>query len=215
MNDDWRLRIDMHEEGLAHDLSGQLEADELEHDLERTFRDRVVVSVDGPEVFCYAGTRDQAERAGEVVRQLAAKHGWKLEVELTHWHPVAEEWQDPDAAEPTDATGIDVEREERVADERAESSEEGYPEYEVRVQCTGRGEAAELSGKLKAEGIPHIHRWSYLLIGATDEDSANALAERLRGEAPAGSTVTTEVNARFAYEHRVWSPFSVLGGLGG
>ena len=63
MNDDWRLRIDLHENGLAHRLGELLGAEELEHDLERSFHDRVVVSVDGAEVFCYTGTRPQAERA--------------------------------------------------------------------------------------------------------------------------------------------------------
>jgi hypothetical protein len=54
-----------------------------------------------------------------------------------------------------------------------------------------------------------------VLIGATDEDGAKALAERIRAEAPAGSTVTAELNERFVYDNRPWSPFALLGGLGG
>lgn len=215
MNDDWRLRIELEEEGLARSLSEQLEADELEHELERSFADRVIVSAEGPEVFCYAGTREQAEQTAQVVRQIADRHGWRVLIALGRWHPVAERWEDPDAAEPAGLTETAEERAERIAQERAESAEQGYPEFEVRVQCPSRGEAGELSERLDQEGIPHLHRWSYLLIGATDEDSAGVLADRLRREAPAGCEVTVERNRRSIYDHRLWSPFTVLGGLGG
>ena len=33
MNDDWRVRIDVQDDGLARTLTEQLDADELEHDL--------------------------------------------------------------------------------------------------------------------------------------------------------------------------------------
>ncbi len=214
MNDDWRLRIHLHDEGLAHRLSRLLEAEELEHDLARTFHDRVVVSVDGPEVFCYAGTRSQAQSAEQVIRQLADRHEWRLELELAHWHPSAEQWEDPDAPLPDDQAGALREREERVSQERQDSAQQGYPEFEVRVQCSTRAQAGELSHQLEHEGIPNLHRWSYVLIGATDEDSAQALAQRLRGEAPAGGEVTVERNQRAIYDDLPRSPFAVLGGLG-
>ncbi|HEX4009621.1 MAG TPA: hypothetical protein VHX62_06420 [Solirubrobacteraceae bacterium] len=215
MNDDWRVVITLRENGLAHQLAEQLNADELEHDLQHSFHDRVVVSVDGPTVFCYTGTRDQAQRAQELIRQIAAEHGWPVELSLSHWHPVAEEWQDPDAAEPAGAAATETEREERVADEREDSSDQGYPEFEVRVQFETRHDAGEFAHRLSAEEVPHVHRWSYVLVGANDEDSAGALADRLRAEAPAGSDVTVERNQRSIYEHRPWNPFTLLGGLGG
>ncbi len=215
MNDDWRLTIDLREGGYARRLGELLSGEELEHDLERTFHDRVVVSVDGPEVFCYTGTREQAERADQLIRRLAEQHGWPLEVTLAHWHPTAEEWEDPDAPLPTDAAGADAERDERVADERAESAEQGYPEFEVRVECHSRREAAKLSDQLSSEGLPNIHRWNWVMIGATDEDSATALAQRIRGEVPAGSKIDVETNMREIYDNAPRSPFAVLGGLFG
>ncbi len=72
MNDDWRLHIDLHDEGFAHRLGERLQAEELEHDLERSFADKVVVSVDGHDVFCYAGTRAQAEAAQRLIEKLIA-----------------------------------------------------------------------------------------------------------------------------------------------
>jgi hypothetical protein len=215
MNDDWRVRIDIHDEGVARWLAGQLDADELEHDLDAAFHDRVVLSVDGPVVFAYAGSRAQAERVADLVQRVAKEDDKKIDVQIAQWHPVAEEWQSPDVPEPVTAADAAAEREERVEDEREESAEQGYPDFEVRVQCQSRHDASELSHRLDRENVPHVHRSHYLLIGATDEDSAQALAERLRGEAPAGSEVLVEANPRSIYEHRPWNPFTLLGGLGG
>jgi hypothetical protein len=214
MNDDWRLRIDLRENGPARQLGALLGGEELEHDLERGFRDRVVVSVDGAEVFCYTGTRDQAERARELIGGIVQQHGWEAEVELAHWHPTAELWEPAEVRDPQTSQERDYEREGRIARERRESADQGYPEFEVRVQCSSRGAAGELSGTLEREGIPNLHRWSYVLVGATDEDSAAALAERLRAEAPAETTVTVERNQRAIYDDLPRSPFTVLGGLG-
>ena len=215
MNDDWRVRINLHEEGVAHDLTEQFDANELEHDLEQSFRERVIVSRDGPVVFCYTGSGEQAARVRDLANQVAQRHGWPIDVEIAQWHPVSEEWESPDVAEPVTAAEVEKEREERVEDEREESAEEGYPEFEVRVQCRSRHDAGELSHRLDAAGLTHVRRSHYLLVGATDEDSAQALAERLRGEAPEGSEVVVEMNRRSVYEHRPWNPFTLLGGLGG
>jgi hypothetical protein len=215
MNDDWRLRIDLHEHSFAHQLSEMLNAVEIEHQLERSFRDRVVVSVDGSEVFCYAGTRAQAEAAEQLIRQLLAQHKWQADIELTHWHPVAERWESADEPLPDSESDAARERSERIAAERAESAEQGYPEFEVRIECSSRGEAGELSDRLEREGIPNVHRWSYVLIGATDEQSGAQLAERLRGEVPAGVQITVERNRRAVWEDMPGNPFAVLGGLAG
>jgi hypothetical protein len=215
MNDDWRLRIDLHEHSFAHQLSEALDAVEIEHQLERSFHDRVVVSVDGAEVFCYAGTRAQAEAAEQLIRQLLADHEWEADIDLTHWHPVSERWESPDEPLPDSETDTAEERAERIATERAESAEQGYPEFEVRIQCGSRAQAGELSDKLEQEEIPNVHRWSYVLVGATDEQSAQQLAERLRTEVPAGTEITVGLNQLAIWENRPGNPFAVLGGLAG
>lgn len=215
MNDDWRLRIDLHEHSLAHQLSELLVSVEIEHDLERSFRERVVVSVDGSEVFCYAGTRAQAQAAEQLIRQLAAQHGWELEVRLDHWHPVAEQWESPDEPLPSSDADAARERADRAAAERSESAEQGYPEFEVRIHCGTRGDAGEVSDRLQQEGIPNVHRWSYVLVGVADEDAGAQLAERLRGELPAGTQIAVERNRRAVWEDMPGNPFAVLGGLAG
>jgi hypothetical protein len=215
MNEDWRVRINVHDDGLARRLTEQLDADELEHDLRQSFHERVVISVDGPLLFCYAGSREQAQGVADLVGQLAQRHDMTVDVQIAHWHPVSEEWESADEPLPTTAAGTAEEHAERIEDEREDSAEQGYPEFEVRVQTRTRHEASELSHRLDAEHMPHVRRSNYVLIGASDEDSAQALAGRLRGEAPAGSEVVVEPNRRSVYEHRPWNPFTLLGGLGG
>jgi hypothetical protein len=215
MNDDWRLRVDLREAGLARDLSEHLEASELARDLHASFHDRVVVSVDGPEVFCYAGTQEQAEAAEKLIRSVAAEHGWQIESELTRWHPIAEEWENPDRPLPEGYAERAAERAELAEREREESAERGYPEFEVRVQCRSRGECAQFAQRLRNEGLPTLHRAHFLLVGAADEESASVLAERIRGEAPEGSTVSVEGTLRAVYDDRPFKTFAVFGGLGG
>jgi hypothetical protein len=215
MNDDWRLHIDLHDDGIAHRLGESLQAEELEHDLERSFADKVVVSVDGNDVYCYAGTRAQAEAAGRLIAKLIADQHWDADVDLTHWHPTAERWEPADEPEPSDPQQVAHEQAERVADERAESADKGYPEYEVRVQCGSRHEARHLVERLETENIPAMHRWSVVLIGADDSETAEQLAERLRGELP-GLEIAVELNSRDVYtDMRGANPFAVLGGLAG
>jgi len=215
MNDDWRLRIDLGDRGFSRRLGEMLTAEELEHDLERSFHDRVVVSVDGPEVLCYTGSRAQAEAAAELIARLATEHNWELGTELTHWHPTAERWEDPDAPLPAGEVSRAQEREDRVEAERAASASRGYPEFEVRVECANRSAAGELSERLKDADIPNLRRYSYVLIGASDEDSARALARRLVDEIPDHGPVTVERNQRAIYDDLPRSPFAVFGGLAG
>jgi hypothetical protein len=211
MSDDWRLRVGLHEGGRAHKLTERLEATELEHDLEASFHDRIAVSRDGEELFCYAGSREQAERAETLIRSLAAEHGWHLDSELKRWHESAEEWEDPDAPTAPD----DVEHAELIDKERREAQARGYPEFEVRVQFDSHREASEFAEKLRQEGVASVQRWKYLMIGAPDQDSADVLAERIRNQAPPGSTVLAEGTQKAAYDERPASPFAFLGGLAG
>lgn len=219
MNDDWRLRVDLHEEGLAHQLTERLEAFDLVHDLKTTFGERVIVSRDGPEVFCYTSTRAQAEAADGAIRAVAGDHGWALEVTLEHWHPTAEEWENPDSPLPHTPAEAAAERAELLERERDESAEQGYPEFEVRVRSGSHEEARQLADQLRAEGFQIVQRGEFVLLGAADEESAKALAERIRGEAPAGTGVTAEGSVPEVVSGTPFAtpfnPFAVFGGLGG
>jgi hypothetical protein len=215
MSDDWRLRIDLHESGLARELTERLEATELEHDLESAFHDRVVVSRDGGEVFCYAGTREQAEAVERLVQKLAEEQGWEVETELRRWHPTAQQWEDPELPLPQNETEQAQEHAQRIQTERQEAQAQGYTGLEARVDLPSHAEAVSLAEVLRQEGLPVVQRWKYLLVGALDEDTANALADRLRREAPSGSTVTVEGTLGAVLGEEPENPFVLLGGLGG
>lgn len=214
MNDDWRLQVSFHDESHAHALTERLDAERMEHNLSDAFDDRVVVSRDGAQVFLYAGTRDQAKQARKAVEAEAREHEWAIEVALRHWHPSAEDWEDPDKPLPDDDAARLAEHSALIAREREEAAA-GHPGYEVRVDLPSRHEAADFAERLRAESLPAVRRWRFLLVGAADEDSAKQLAERIRAEAPAGSTVNIEGTWAAAVSERPPNPFAVLGGLGG
>jgi hypothetical protein len=216
MADDWRLQVSVFEHGTAHALTERLAAGKLGDDLEESFGKRLIVSADPPDVFVYAGDREQAEAAERTIRSVAGEHGWDVEIGLKHWHPTAEEWEDPDKPLPaTDAERL-AEHQELLAQEREDSAARGYPEYEVRIECPSHRDTVKLDKRLHEEGFPTVRRWKYLLVGAADEDSANALADRLRAEAPQGSTVTAEASLRQTYDDEpTRGSFAIFGGLGG
>lgn len=217
MNDDWRLKVQFHKEGVARALSERLDAAEIEHDLEKSFQDRVIVSVDGDEVFCYTGSREQAERAEQLILGMATDKGWQVDTELTHWHPSAAAWEQPDAPLPQTDSDRLAEHAALIERERAESAAQGYPAFEVRIQCESHGDTVALAKRLRQEGLPNVHRWRFLLVGANDEDSANQLAERVRGLAPAGVTVSVGPSGGALNDGTLGTrnPFALLGGLGG
>ncbi|MGN6274330.1 MAG: hypothetical protein ACTHNP_00140 [Solirubrobacterales bacterium] len=199
MNDDWRLQIDFREEGHAEALPGRIEAVEVEHDLKRAYQDRVIVSRDGPRVFLYAGDREQSEAAQALIGELAQEHGWQVESELRHWHPIAEEWESPDEPLPQAEAAKRAEREELIARERQETEERGYPEFEALTELPSRKDASRLAERLQAEGLPCVRRWKYVAVGAPDEDSAKRLADRIRSEAPPGSKVVAQGTPQAAF----------------
>jgi hypothetical protein len=215
MNDEWRLQIDVQGERDAGSLTERLSAAELEHELSEAFHDRLIVSGDGPRVFVYAGTREQAERARNLIGDLAKAHSWDLAIELTHWHPEAERWEGPELPLPASDAARVAEHEELIAAEREQLAATGEPEFEVRVDLPSHREAVRFAERLRAEGLPSVRRWKYLVVGAADEDSARALATRLEGEAPSGSKVVVEGSGQVAYAERPANPFAVFGGLGG
>jgi hypothetical protein len=214
VNDDWRLEVRVDDDSRLGSVLERLQARELEHDLSDAFHDRVIVSREGDRVFLYAGSREQLDGAAGVVGRLAKEHDWSVSSELRRWHPVAEQWEDPDAPLPDNEAERRAEHEELIDAERREVEDSGHPEFEVRADFPSRHEAAAAAEKLRTEGLPTVHRGRYLLVGAADEDGARALAERLRSELPEGE-VKAEGTWQAAYRERPPNPFAIFGGLGG
>lgn len=215
MNDDWRIQVDFVEEGPADALQDRLDAQELEHNLSSAFHDRVIVSNNGATVFLYAGDREQAEKSRDLVESWAADSHEDLEVAFTRWHPIALEWRPADEPLPADAEARAAEHQAKIAMERKETEEQGYPQYEVRIDLPSWGGAGDFADRLREEGLPIVHRWKYILVGAADEDAVNELADRIRSEAPVGSKIVVEATWKEMADDLPPNPFAFLGGLGG
>ncbi len=213
MSESWRLNIDLREEGHARALIDRLEAAELEHDLASSFHDRVFLERHGAEVIAYAGDRSQASKVAELVQSLAEKHGWQIDTHLLEWDEVKVEWVEGSHAVPHDARHHAAHAK-VIADERASSLAHGFPDWEVKVKCPSHHDVLALTKQLASEQIPNVHRWRYLVVGANDEDSGNALAERMRKEAPAGTVTIVQASPQAVLANRPRNPFAVFGGLG-
>lgn len=218
VNDDFRVLVRLGSASEAAAVVEELEkGGSLEHGLAPGLEDRVIVSQDDREVFLYTDTEEQARQALALVQGLAGRElGRRIEAfSLRRWHPTAEEWEDLDVPLPATPEEEAVERAALVKRERAETAALGVPEYEVRVQCDSHRQCVELADRVSAEGLSPLRRWRFLLIGAADEESAQALADRLLAEVPAGTTVTVEASAAAVAAGTPANPFAVFGGLGG
>jgi hypothetical protein len=196
MKDDWRIRIELPEEGHVETLLGRLgldlgsdEARQLVRELEGH---RLAVSREGSELFVYASSRLEADKARAIIEAELAEEGIEARTsQVERWLPDEERW----SGEPPQETWEE------------EELERGYAPWEVRVECESRDQAEKLADELEREGYRPIRRSHYLIVGTTSEEEARALARRVHGEAEPGGELVWEVAPQ--------NPFVVFGGLGG
>jgi hypothetical protein len=189
---DWRVTVTLQDEAHAGRVLESLHEHEVEDDARRRLGQRVAVSADGPTIFLYAGGENAAHEADKVARDLIAKHGLSAEFALDRWHPVEEEWESADVALPQTDEQRAAEHQRLEAEETRESLATGHAQFEVRVDLPSHHAAVELGDRLRAEGRTVIRRWTLLVLGANDEDDANALAQVIKKEAPADATVKVQ-----------------------
>jgi hypothetical protein len=195
MKDNWRIRIELPEEQHAESVLGRLgldlgtdEAKQLANELEGR---RLAVSRDGNELFVYASSPAEAER----VRQIVQAEATDLDIrprtsELERWLPDEERW----TGQPPELTW------------EQEEVKRGYAPWEVRVERETHAEADELADELERDGYDVVRRWRYLIVGASSEEEARDLAQRVRGAVEPGGELVWEVTPQ--------NPFAVFGGLG-
>ena len=170
------------------------------------------MTAEGRDVFVYSPDRAQAETAATAMGQIVAEHGLEAEVSIAHWHPVAEEWRDPDEPLPATAATEAVEHDEVERREAAESAALGS-QWEVRIDSAEHADAVALNAeRLESEGLAPQRRWKHVFLFADTEDEANALADLLRGESLGAENIVVEgaVDDPGDYD-----PYAVLGGLAG
>jgi hypothetical protein len=212
MTDDLRLTVSLQEEQEALSVLEGLR--ELELEGEGELRERVIVSHEGPRVFLYADTEERIEQARELVDDVLRELGLGAIVTLTRWHPIEQRWEDSRLPLPRTPEEREAERRIRLERETTESFESGYAEWEVRIELPSHEQTVLLAERLESEGIPVVRRFTYVLVGAANEDEARALADRLREEAPAGARVLVEPGGQMVWEVAPRNPFVVFGGLG-
>ncbi|HEY0277902.1 MAG TPA: hypothetical protein VGC32_06505 [Solirubrobacterales bacterium] len=216
MDDDWRLQINLEDEGKVGEIADHLRSSELEHELSTDLGKRVILSHEGETIYLYAGERGQLDQARPPIEKFLDGKGWKAEFDLRHWHKEADEWESPDVPEPTTAAEHEAEHERRIEIEDEETAEVGgRAAYEVSAKFPSHREARDFAKKLEDEGFEPVRRWHYLVVGAADEDAAKELADRIRAEAPADAEVKAEYSLAYVYGERPPNPFFWLGGLGG
>jgi hypothetical protein len=196
-DEDWRVKVELADGPSAKRLYGAAGHSDLTRHARETLAERAVLSHDGTTVFAYTTTQEYAEAAEVVLRELAGEEGLEATFELMRWHPTRERWEDgaipiEPGSEPDSAAHATEE-----ADESAEGHRTGVPEFEVKISFPAREDAIEFAAQLASEGIPTARHWRHLLVGAWTEDDANALADRIRGEAPIGTEVSTDITAAY------------------
>jgi len=193
--DDWRVRIELADEAarkrfaelLAEGLSPQ-GADQAQ----ALHGDHLSVSGDDANLFVYADSPTQAERAHAVILAELEHHAIVATTSgVEHWLADEERWDN----EPVGETW------------EAEVTEKGYAPWEVRLACSSRPEAIAIATQLEGEGYRPIRHWKHLIIGADTREDADALAARLHGEVETGGAVVWEE----AIDSDVVRPFAFFG----
>ena len=192
-HDDWRVRIELPDEGGARDLLGRLGlrqsgAEELADELREQ---RLAVSQTDDTVFVYAATGMQAEQAARIVESELNDLGLTPSRFVTErWLRDEERWND-DPVQP---------------DAEEELLQRGYAPWEVRVEADTLREAHDLAEQLRSEGYDVSRTFTYVIAGTGSREEAVELARRIHGEVEPGGELVYEVQPQ--------NPFAVFGGLG-
>ena len=194
MSDNWRIRVELPEEGHMSSLLDRLGLDLGSDEAKRLAKEleghRLAVSRDDDVVFVYAESQAQAEQARLMVDAELAEDGIDVRAQVERWLPEEERWSGEAPQETWEQ----------------EELRRGYAPWEVRVELDSHEEADELADSLEQEGFDVVRRWRYLIVGTETEEQARELARRVHGKAEPGGEAVWEVAPQ--------NPFAIFGGLG-
>jgi hypothetical protein len=214
MHDEFRVRVEVPEEQ-AHELLGALEAVERGNQDGLPSPEHVAVTHEGDHVFLYVDSSEEEARARAAVERILTEKSIDAKITCSRWHPEEDRWEDSSVPLPSTPSDHAAEHARLEKMETEESTRDGYPEWEVRVTLPTHHDAHEFAQRLGSEGIPVQRHWRHLALGAYNEDEANQLADRLRGEAPQGASLEVEGAAWKAWVtlNRSARPFAIFGGM--
>jgi hypothetical protein len=183
-DEDWRVEVELNDEQHGFSLGERLRALDLDDEASRRLGRQVIVTRDGSRVFLYTDTREGADEAARVVRELASGERLTAAIHTTRWHPVEEAWRDASVPLPRTAAEEALERQRHEERERREVEAGGDYDWHVHVRARDRTEAVALERHLLEQTLPVKRRWRFLTIGALTEERANAIASAVRSELP-------------------------------
>jgi FMN phosphatase YigB (HAD superfamily) len=191
-SNDWRVTISLTNPDHVDRAKRSFSEHEVEEDVRRRLGRSIAVGAGDSQIFLYAGTEVAAREAERVAREVLAQQGIEADFVLHRWHPIEEEWEDPEVALPRTEAELQAEHQRIDEAETAESVASGVAQWEARVEFPSHREAVALARKLRGEGRAVVRRWRFLVVGATNEDDARELAEQIRREAPPDAKVSAE-----------------------
>jgi len=217
VHDEFRIRVELEHDDAVRLVKalGEVQRDSG-HGVDSP--EHVAVSHEGGHVFLYADSGEDVARARATVEGiLTEQHVEAIDAKVSswRWHPEEDRWEDASKALPSTPAEHAAEHERLEQLESEESQQDGHAEWEVRVTLPTHHDANAFAQRLAAEGIPLRRHWRHLQLGTRDEDEARTLVERLRAEAPQGSTFEIEGDAWDAWAaiNAPARPFAFFGGL--
>ena len=186
-SDDWRVTI-----SVTDPAQRSFDLRQAEEDIRGEVGRDIAVGAGDTQIFLYAGTETAARDAERIAVGVLARHGVAAESALHRWHPIEERWETPDVPMPQTEAERQAEHQRLTDAETAESRATGIAQWDVRVELGSHHQAVTLARKLEKEGWAVVRRWKFLLIGASNEDEAQEVADQIRREAPPGATVVAE-----------------------
>jgi hypothetical protein len=194
-NEDWRVEINLDDEHEGYDIGERLRSQDLDDEARARLGERVYVSRNGPQLYLYAGSEQQAREAELVVRELVEADDLSAEFAgVTRWHPVEQEWKDASSPLPRTEPEIHQELEHREEAERTEVAEEGAYDWLVKINLPSAADAKRLADTLDAAGH-RVHRiWRWVTVDVLTEEIGNELIASVQEAVPADAEIWLEGN---------------------
>lgn len=188
-HDDWRVTVSFPDEIQAERAKILFPRHKVADEARRRLGYTIAVGAGGTQVFLYAGTEVAAREAERSARDVLAQHHLQAGFALHRWHPAEQRWEDAEDAMPRTEAARQVEHQRLLDDETTESLAAGVAQWQARAQFPSLHEAVAMASKLRMEGRVVVRRWKFLVVEADNEDEAQHIADQIRQEAPAGTTV--------------------------
>ena len=196
MSDAWRVIVTFGEPAPTERAALELSGHEIEAQVRQRLHARVAVSVTDLHLYLCTGTRNSAVAADEVIRAVLAAHHLRATVVTHFWDPSINRWINSADSVPddTDLTLMPDEHRHGPASEIAADTRiadaTGLATWQVRVKLPSHHDTVTFARRLKAQGHPPVRHWRHLLVGARNQDEAQALAAAIHAQAPPWTVIS-------------------------